>query len=472
MSDLRPSARARHAPALAEAMAWTVLVIVLGLLLAGNTRAHAAGPTVLVPAACERAIPWRYTLTRPADNWPQAGFDDSGWKEGPAGFGTQGTPGAVIGTVWNTPDIWLRTSFDYDGTPFKAAAVNVHHDEDVAVYLNGQKIFQAAWYITDYELYDVTKAVQPALRKGRNVLAVTCHQTLGGQYVDVGLVLDPKQELPPDIPLPPLKPLFDYPLRDPSITLGGDGNYYLAGTTGFPTWWKTNEGIRVWKSPDLKRWEPLGLVWKIEDGTWQKKFHGENRALWAPEIHYVKGTFWLTHCMNFGGCGLLKSTTGKAEGPYADVHPQGPLTGNIDASLFQDDDGKVYFVWQNGMIARLNDEMTELAEPPRLLKPSNHHQVGFEGAFLTKINGRYHLVCADFIRGNYDCMIATAEKLYGPYGPRYRAIPHGGHNMLFKDKEGNWWSTLFGSDPRAPFRERPAILRIEFGAEGRIRPVP
>lgn len=270
--------------------------------------------------------------------------------------------------------------------------------------------------------------------------------------------------------LPPLEPLFDYPLRDTSICLGGDRMYYLTGTTGHPTWWQTNEGIRVWKSPDLKTWEPLGLVWKIDDGTWQKEQHGDRRALWAPEIHYIKGTFWLAHCMNFRGTGLLKSTTGKAEGPYVDVHPQGPLTGNIDASLFADDDGKVYFVWQNGMIARLNEEMTDLAEPPRLLKPSDYRHVGFEGAFLTKIAGRYALVCADFIEGNYHCMIASADHVYGPYGPRYMAIPHGGHNMLFQDLQGQWWATFFGNDPRAPFRERPAILRIDFDAEGRVRP--
>jgi beta-xylosidase len=168
-----------------------------------------------------------------------------------------------------------------------------------------------------------------------------------------------------EVKLPLLKPLFDYPLRDTSVCLGPDGTYYLTGTTGHPTWWKTNEGIRVWKSADLKTWEPLGLVWKIEDGTWQKKMHGDKRALWAPEIHYIKKTFWFTHCMNFGGCGLLKSTSGKAEGPYVDVHPGGPLAPNIDASLFADDDGKIYFVWQNGMIARLNDEMNALAEKPR-----------------------------------------------------------------------------------------------------------
>jgi xylan 1,4-beta-xylosidase len=273
--------------------------------------------------------------------------------------------------------------------------------------------------------------------------------------------------------VPRLRPAFDFPVRDTCVCLV-DGTYYLTGTTGHPTWWKTNEGVRIWRSADLKTWEPLGLVWSLDrDATWQKPVKDGNRALWAPELHYLKGTFWIAYCINYpgGGTGLLKSTTGKPEGPYMDVKPDGPLTSEIDASLFQDDDGKVYFVYQNGKIATLTHDMTGLAEEPRLLKPANADQVGFEGAFLFKANGRYYLSCADFVKGEYHCMVAGSDKLMGPYGPRYLAIPHGGHNMFFRDKAGDWWSTFFGNDPNAPFRERPAMLRIEFGLDGHVRPM-
>jgi len=43
--------------------------------------------------------------------------------------------------------------------------------------------------------------------------------------------------------------------------------------------------------------------------------------------------------------------------------------------------------------------------------------------------------------------------------------------MFFKDKDGNWRSTFYGNDRHAPFRERPAVLRVEFGPDGRIRPM-
>jgi beta-xylosidase len=86
-----------------------------------------------------------------------------------------------------------------------------------------------------------------------------------------------------------MTPLFETPLRDTSVCLAPDGFYYLTGTTGWPHWWTRNDGIRVWRSPDLARWEPLGLVFSIEEhGTWHREVdpHGM-RAIWAPEIHHA-----------------------------------------------------------------------------------------------------------------------------------------------------------------------------------------
>jgi len=273
--------------------------------------------------------------------------------------------------------------------------------------------------------------------------------------------------------VPRLKPLLDFPLRDTCVCLGPDQTYYLTGTTGAPAWWNTNEGIRLWQSKDLKTWQPLGLVWSFAHNlTWQKMLDGR-QAVWAPELHYFKNTFWIAYCINYpqGGTGILKSTTGKAEGPYVDIKPDGPLTSEIDASLFCDDDGKVYFVFQNGKIARLKDDMSGLAEAPRMLKPANAGQVGFEGAFIFKANHRYFLSCADFIDGRYHCFVASAAALDGPYGERYLAVPHGGHNLFFQDTKQQWWSTFFGNDADAPFKERAGILPIEFGYDGEPRPM-
>jgi len=132
---------------------------------------------------------WRFTMTPPADSWMSASFDDSAWTLGPAGFGTRNTPGSVVRTPWTTADVWLRRSFDL---PASFTAMNpqllLHHDEDAEIYINGVLAAKVGGYSTDYEFVPLTATGRAALRPGRNTLAVHCHQTTGGQYIDVGLV--------------------------------------------------------------------------------------------------------------------------------------------------------------------------------------------------------------------------------------------------------------------------------------------
>jgi beta-xylosidase len=286
---------------------------------------------------------------------------------------------------------------------------------------------------------------------------------------------------------------MDTPLRDTSICRGPDGTWYLTGTV--EPFWAYNEGIKVWKSQDLTNWTGLGFVWKYGKSPWHKRYLDKKKPLWVPEIHYLKGTFWMTYSIpgwdgtgKTSGCGLLKSTSGRAEGPYEDVQPGERMGDEIDASLFQDDDGKVYFLWHSGKIALMKPDMSGLAEPHHWLRtkvpdpnPAHHSNlcpgifgtnsfdhVGYEGMFFFKANGLYYLCCSDSCNGRYSCYITTSTNLYGPYQERYEAIPHAGHNMIFKDHKGQWWSTFFGSDDKAPWSERAGILPIEFDKEGKV----
>jgi len=144
---------------------------------------------VLSPTAAQHVgVTWRYTTNAPGDAWFRSEFDASSWREARSGFGTRGTPGAIIGTEWQTSDIWLRREFTVsNGQPHNLRLI-MHHDEDAEVYLNGVLASKATRYISDYDEFEVSAEAAKALRDGRNVLAVHCHQTAGGQYIDVGLV--------------------------------------------------------------------------------------------------------------------------------------------------------------------------------------------------------------------------------------------------------------------------------------------
>jgi hypothetical protein len=143
---------------------------------------------VLVPTAEPEPVRWRYTIRRPGDDWFTVGFDDANWSEGPAGFGTEGTPGGVVRTTWNTRDVWLRRTFTLPDRPGPNAGFQVHHDEDAEIYLNGVLAARTSGYTTGYEFVSMTRAGRAALKQGANILAVHCRQTGGGQYIDVGLV--------------------------------------------------------------------------------------------------------------------------------------------------------------------------------------------------------------------------------------------------------------------------------------------
>jgi len=142
---------------------------------------------VVVPTALEKAQTWRYTTEKPAEGWQTADFDDSKWKEGEGGFGEPSTPGSKVRTNWKTPDIWLRRTVELPSGPTDGLSINIHHDEDAEVYINGVQALAMRGYITDYVAQPLDAKALAALKPGKNVIAVHCKQTGGGQYIDVGV---------------------------------------------------------------------------------------------------------------------------------------------------------------------------------------------------------------------------------------------------------------------------------------------
>jgi hypothetical protein len=134
---------------------------------------------------------WWYALEKPqGDAWmrPRWMAEGGAWKQGKGGFGTAGTPGAVIGTEWKTGDIWARRGVELASAPSNPM-LSIHHDEDAEVYINGELAATLKGYSTSYQLVPVSDKTAEVLKKEKSVIiAVHCHQTGGGQYIDVGIV--------------------------------------------------------------------------------------------------------------------------------------------------------------------------------------------------------------------------------------------------------------------------------------------
>ncbi|WP_410812651.1 family 43 glycosylhydrolase [Micromonospora sp. 067-2] len=158
-----------------------------------------------------------------------------------------------------------------------------------------------------------------------------------------------------------------------------------------------------------------GLVWSFErDGAPDERawwdLHGvPYRGAWAPEVAYL-GTYYLVYSLATKGSTMLRSTSGRPEGPYVNVRDDGGnLFGNIDGSLFRDTDGTGYLCYESGNIFRINATWTGTTGPV-----TRANSGGDEGCFLFRANGRYYLSTAKFMdNGRYSAWIGMADTVLG-----------------------------------------------------------
>ncbi len=146
--------------------------------------------TEVVPTARTAPAVWQYTVDHPeGDAWTKADFDAAGWKSGRSGFGTRGTPGSVIGTVWKTDDLWVRRQWHLPADLNAARLQFVcYHDEDVEIYVDGVLATTEGGFNGSYQAMSISDDAKALLKPGATVtIAAHCHQTTGGQYLDIGL---------------------------------------------------------------------------------------------------------------------------------------------------------------------------------------------------------------------------------------------------------------------------------------------
>lgn len=142
---------------------------------------------VILPDARQGKYDWKYTFEKPDGNWIALDYDDHTWKTGPAGFGRSQTPNSIVNTVWNTNHIWLRRTFELDSVPTDTI-LSIFHDEDAEVYINNTPAAAMDGYTTGYIRVPLFTVAENVLKKGKNIIALYCSQTVGGQYIDVGLI--------------------------------------------------------------------------------------------------------------------------------------------------------------------------------------------------------------------------------------------------------------------------------------------
>jgi len=139
---------------------------------------------MVVPSAEEKTTNWKYHEEKPDDDWMSVSFDASKWKTGPGMFG--GHNEERIKTKWTTDDIWLRKEMTL-GESLEEPVIKVAYDDDYEVYVNGQLILSETGASFKYKYMKVAEEKSQVFKKGKNIIAVHCKNTGGGQHIDVGI---------------------------------------------------------------------------------------------------------------------------------------------------------------------------------------------------------------------------------------------------------------------------------------------
>ena len=250
---------------------------------------------------------------------------------------------------------------------------------------------------------------------------------------------------------------------DPSMIRVGD-TYYIASSTF--EWWP---GVRIHESKDLAHWDFTGYA--ITDPS-QADLRGNpsSGGIWAPDLSYADGRFWLVYSDMKMVTGIFKDGTNyltwadSIHGPWAE-----PVKLNyvgFDASLFHDDDGRKYLVqqtWDHREYHHRFDgiTLTELDTETMRLKPETARTIWAgtdvkltEGPHIYKINGWYYLFCAEggttFLHQETVARSRTLDALsfetmpgdepfLGNYDTPRSPLQKQGHGSLVQTPAGEWY---------------------------------
>ena len=245
---------------------------------------------------------------------------------------------------------------------------------------------------------------------------------------------------------------------DPSIVRVGE-DYYIASST-----FEWMPGVMIFHSRDLINWERLPGV--LQDSFADLEGLEPSCAIWAPNLTYSDGLFYLAYTIVYSSSHRYKDTHNflitaeRITGPWS-----APVELNrigFDPSIFHDDDGKKYVVSQTmeyrtsfkrfrGVTVQEYDPKTGHMKGEPVLVFEGTDRGVTEGPNIMKKDGYYYITAAEGGTSFGHCVtIARSKSLFGPYevdpeNPMLSStgsdcvLQRAGHGQFFNDTEGNWY---------------------------------
>ncbi|MGI6220000.1 MAG: family 43 glycosylhydrolase [Bacteroidaceae bacterium] len=262
-----------------------------------------------------------------------------------------------------------------------------------------------------------------------------------------------------------------------------DGIFYCYATTdGYGQGLKTSGPPVVWKSPDFVHWS--------FDGTCFPS--AEKQKYWAPsKVVQANGKYYIYPTINGY---MYPAVSDSPEGPFRlargedkFVLPYSPAStliqsddpGGIDAEVFIDDDGQAYLFWGRRHVARLKPDMVTLDSIRTIETPQKAYSEGpifFKRKgiyyYLYTIGGDeryqyYYIVSRVSPLGPFEFpeqdLVSTTDHARGVFGP--------GHGSVFHPEGSDDYYFVYLEFGRRSTNRQTYVNRMEFNADGTIRPV-
>lgn len=142
----------------------------------------------VIPMGTEQAWEGRYSTTNPGNGWEKPDYNDSAWKYGKGGFGSQGNAG--IHTDWSAEnsDLYVRRQINLTPNDLEGDLYLVYsHDDNFDLYINGTHVAQGPAELKEETKLELTPELRKLLHPGKNVIASYCHNNGGGALTDFGI---------------------------------------------------------------------------------------------------------------------------------------------------------------------------------------------------------------------------------------------------------------------------------------------
>lgn len=270
-----------------------------------------------------------------------------------------------------------------------------------------------------------------------------------------------------------LNPILAGFYPDPSICKAGENNYYLVNSS-----FAYYPGIPVFHSNDLVNWQQIG---NAMDRPEQMDLDGlgMSRGIFAPTIRFNKGIFYITCTLVDAGGNFIIYATDPA-GPWSNPVFI-PEIAHIDPSLFFDDDGRTYILYNSvapdnkplypghRSIRMMEFDIENLkVSADEIMLVNGGSDISkkpewIEGPHIYKVNGAYYLSAGEGgTYENHSQVVFKSEQVSGPYAAysknpilsqrdldpgRENPVTSTGHADFIEDSFGNWWAVFLGCRP-------------------------